>query len=235
MKIISSLLILGMMVAANSCQDGKRAEKKTDIDKDTATYWVNSLKKECTAGAGKMHCLMISKNENLENASWEFFYAPIEGFSFKPGYFQQIKVKETQLGPKNVPADASSIKYRLIETLKEQKDERFGLNDIWVVEKIKETLLAERAEHPRLEINLSKMKVYGTDGCNEFMGDITKFTAEKISFGKIGLTRKMCADMKTTSAFNKAFRSVKSFQRENLSLKLYDAEGGEVLQLKKVD
>lgn len=235
MKIITSLLILSFMFTANSCREGKKTEKKTDSDKDTATYWVNSFKKECTAGAGKMHCLMISKNENLADASWEFFYAPIEGFSFKPGYFQQIKVEETQLDLKDVPADGSSIKYRLIETLKEQKDGCFGVNDIWVVEKIEETSLAEKAKHPRLEINLSKMKVYGSDGCNEYSGDITKFTADKISFGEIGLTRKMCADMKTPAAFNKAFRSVKSFQRKNLSLRLYDGEGKEVLQLKKVD
>lgn len=235
MKTITTFFILAVMLSTNACQEGKKEEKKIDSDITTNTYWVNSYKKECSGGAGKMHCLLISKNENLKDTSWEFFYSSIEDFTFKPGYFQQIKVEETPLDLKSVPADASSIQYRLIETLKEKQDVRFGLNDLWVVENINENPIAEGTDHPRLEINLSKMKIYGNDSCNEMSGEITNFSADKISFKNIGLTRKMCNDMKTSSAFNKALLSVRGFHRENLKLRLYDDKDQEVLQLQKTD
>ena len=235
MKTITSFFILAVILSSSSCQEGKKEEKKIDSDITTNTYWVNSYKKECSGGAGNMHCLLLSKDENLEEASWEFFYGSIEDFTFKPGYFQRIKIEETQLDLKSVPADASSIQYRLIETLQEKKDERFGLNDLWVVENINETPIAEGTENPRLEFNLSKMKIYGNDSCNELSGDIAKFSADKISFENIALTRKMCADMETFSAFKKALLSVRGFHRENLKLRLYDEEDNEVLQLQKTD
>ncbi|MGO2358053.1 DUF4377 domain-containing protein [Mesonia sp.] len=235
MKTMTSFFILAIMLTTNACQEGKKEEKKTESNATTNTYWVNSYKKECSGGAGKMHCLLISKSENLEDASWEFFYSSIKDFRFKPGYFQQIKVEETQLDLKSVLADASSIQYRLIETLKEEEDIRFGLNDIWVVENINENPIAKGENHPRLEINLSKMKVYGNDSCNELSGDIATFSVDKISFENMSLTRKMCRDMKTPSAFNKALLSVRGFHRENLKLRLYDEDDNEVLQLQKTD
>ena len=75
----------------------------------------------------------------------------------------------------------------------------------------------------------------GSDGCNQFSGKITEFTSKKINFEGIALTRKMCPNMKTPDAFNKALLEVKNYQRDQLVLKLYDEGNKELLQLKKVD
>jgi heat shock protein HslJ len=201
----------------------------------TETFWVNSYKTECDAGAGKMQCLLVNKNIDLENGDWQNFYNNIEGFTFKSGYFQQIKVKVTTLNSDEIPADASSLKYTFMEILNEQKDDRFALNDIWLVQKINGKNITTQTNLPQLEINVAKMQVMGTDGCNNFRGGIKTLTSTEIIFGNLASTRKMCMDMTTTNNFNKALHKTTHYKKENLKLLFFDKDGNEMLVLKKVD
>ena len=77
-------------------------------------YWVNSTKVDCV-GVGPMTCLQIQKNESIIQDKWELFYSSIEGFKYEPGFIYKLNVKEEQL--ENVPADAYSVKYTLVEIL----------------------------------------------------------------------------------------------------------------------
>ncbi len=201
----------------------------------TTTYWVNSIKVNCSSGAGKMQCLQVYKGVDVDKATWSTFYAPIEGFEFEFGSFQKIEVTETQLDPKDVPADASSIKYKLVKVLEKKQDPKMALNDIWTVTKINNSAIGKTRQIPSLEINISKMQVSGTDGCNNFTGDIKNITARNIEFGPIASTRKMCMDMTIPNAFNKALNASVSYKKEALSLTFFDTEGNETLTLKKID
>ncbi|MCR8666407.1 DUF4377 domain-containing protein [Aestuariibaculum sp. M13] len=201
----------------------------------TTTYWVNSVKTDCSAGAGKMQCLQVYKGVDVDKATWSSFYAPIEGFEFEFGYFQKIEVTETQLDPKDVPADASSIKYKLVKVLEKKQDPKMTLNDIWMVTGINGSPIAKSRQTPNLEINIAKMQISGTDGCNNFTGEIKNITARNIEFGPIASTRKMCLDMTIPNKFNKALNVSVSYKKENLTLTFYDANGNETLALKKVD
>nr|WP_317207113.1 DUF4377 domain-containing protein [Chryseobacterium arthrosphaerae] len=51
--------------------------------------------------------------------SWENFYSNIEGFTYEPGYEYVLKVKTEKIA--NPPADASSIKYTLVEQVSKTK------------------------------------------------------------------------------------------------------------------
>lgn len=86
-------------------------------------YWVSGSKAECSAGAGKMQCLRVSKNADLKQADWQYFYAPIEGFNFEKGFLKKIEVHASPLDPQTVPADASSIRYTLIKELEKMPDD----------------------------------------------------------------------------------------------------------------
>ena len=221
------LLLFSVIAVSFSC---------TKKNQDLKTFWVNSYKKECDAGAGKKMCLLTSDEKKLSSEiEWRFFYSSIKGFEYKPGYFQQIKVKETKLDAKKVPADASSISYELVEVLKEKRDERFALNDIWALEKISGKLLSEKPKQPRLEINLSKMQILGFDGCNNYAGKIEKFSADEITFTRIGSTKKMCTHIKLAQDYTQALQQTKSFKKEKLSLYFFDKNDEEVLQFKKID
>ncbi|GAA4292086.1 DUF4377 domain-containing protein [Aestuariibaculum suncheonense] len=201
----------------------------------TTTYWVNSVKTDCSVGAGKMQCLQVYKGADVDKATWSTFSAPIEGFEFEFGYFQKIEVAETALDTKDVPADASSIKYNLVKVLEKKQDPKMALNDIWSVTAIHGSAISNSRQTPNLEINISKMQISGTDGCNNFTGAIKNITARNISFGPIAATRKMCPDMTIPSNFHKALNSSVSYKQDNLTLSFFDDNGSETLTLKKVD
>ncbi|NJX14640.1 DUF4377 domain-containing protein [Tamlana crocina] len=223
-KTLPALLFMAILsVSCNSEDDTK-----------TTTYWVNSLKTECDAGAGKAQCLQVYNGDDVTNATWTLFYAPIEGFSFETGYLQKIKVKETQRDAANVPADASSIKYELVEVIEKKQDKKTLLNDIWAATHINGTAIATE-NVPTLEINLSKMQALGKDGCNNFSGKITDLNDETLTFGALASTRKMCPDMTIPDQFNQAINQTASYKYEQLTLYLYNASGDEILRFKKVD
>ncbi|WP_121665656.1 DUF4377 domain-containing protein [Mesonia aquimarina] len=221
------LLLFSVIAVSFSC-----AKKNNDLK----TLWVNSYKKQCDAGAGKKMCLLTSDEKKLSSEiEWEFFYNSIKGFEYKPGYFQQIKVKETKLDAKKVPADASSISYELVEVMEEKRDERFSLNDIWAVEKIGDKVIGEETKRPRLEVNLSKMQIFGFDGCNNYAGKIEKFSADEITFVRIGSTKKMCSNIKLAQAYTQALQETKYYKKDKLSLYFFDKNDEKVLQFKKID
>lgn len=71
---------------------------------------------DCSTGAGRMKCMQVKENAS-EN--WTNFYSKIEGFTYEPGYEYVLKVKTEKIA--NPPADASSIKYTLIEQVSKTK------------------------------------------------------------------------------------------------------------------
>jgi len=224
MKLFILLTIITTSVLSTSCKSQK-----------TATYWVNSSKFECDAGEAIMQCLQIKKSENLEKGNWEYFYDEIEGFTFKPGVFQKIEVKETALDLKDVPADASSIKFSLVKILEEHQDIRYAIHDIWVAKKVFGKKITTNMKMPNLEINITKMTVHGNDGCNAFNGSIPVLKDNNIEFGPLMATRRYCGDGNVSIKFNKALSETKSFKREGLNLIFLNENNEETIQFLKVD
>jgi len=79
MTLLKTFPILVLTVMLSSCCTSKNV---------SSTYWVNSNKVDCDAGAGKTTCLQVSETENYEDAEWSNFYASIKGFTFQPGYLE---------------------------------------------------------------------------------------------------------------------------------------------------
>ena len=82
-------------------------------------YWVNSVKVPCTAGVMPTECLQVQKGESM-TGEWTYFYSDIEGFVWEPGNLYRIEVEETRLPPDQVPADASSVRYRLVRVIEKR-------------------------------------------------------------------------------------------------------------------
>ena len=70
----------------------------------------------------EMECLEVFQGKNLKKAQWEFIYNSIQGFEFEQGYLKKVILQKEHLNPKEVPADASSIRYTLVKELKKIKD-----------------------------------------------------------------------------------------------------------------
>jgi hypothetical protein len=73
-----------------------------EIDSETST---------CT-GVGKQECMKVRAPGEEE---WRLFYGSIEGFVFEPGFRSVVEVERTRV--ENPPADASSLRYRLVEVV----------------------------------------------------------------------------------------------------------------------
>lgn len=72
---------------------------------------VASTTADCV-GVAPQECFLVKKGDASQ---WEFLYSPIEGFSYERGYEYTLNVKEVEV--RNVPADISSIKYKLVKVV----------------------------------------------------------------------------------------------------------------------
>ena len=83
---------------------------------NTETWLVGPERKPCS-GVAPMECLQIKKN--VSDTSWQYFYDAIEGFNYEPGYTYTLEVHAEKVD--NPPADASSIRYKLVKVVKKEK------------------------------------------------------------------------------------------------------------------
>ncbi|MFY9074961.1 hypothetical protein CRU99_09025 [Malaciobacter mytili] len=81
---------------------------------NTSTLYIAPYKANCV-GVAPMKCLKVKKQKDDK---WQLFYSNINGFKFEEGNQYIIKVKEEKR--ENVPADASSIIYNLVEIIEKK-------------------------------------------------------------------------------------------------------------------
>jgi heat shock protein HslJ len=79
------------------------------------------------------------------------------------------------------------------------------------------------------------MKISGNDGCNNFTGGFENIDLEKIAFGTIAVTRKICPDMSIPNKFHQHINHVRTYAIKGLKLYLYDNQGNELFGFKKID
>jgi heat shock protein HslJ len=202
---------------------------------DESIFWINSFTVQCE-GVAPMTCLQVQESESPEPGKWGNFYSRIEGFTYEAGYLYKLRIrKEMQ---EDVPADASSIRYVLVDVLEKTRDPKININDIWAVTAIQ----GEPVDKPRdgqagplIEVSLSAMRVTGSDGCNNFIGQIAEFDEGVIEFGPIATTRMMCRDMSVPDKFNSAMLLVRSYRLEPGRLLLLDSDGNELIACRKID
>ncbi len=76
---------------------------------EARTMFVGPELVDCV-GVGPQKCMMVKESANSD---WTNFYDKIQGFEFVSGYEYEIRVNVSEV--KNPPADASSLKYDLVE------------------------------------------------------------------------------------------------------------------------
>ena len=89
-------------------------------------------------------------------------------------------------------------------------------------------------EIPFLGFNVKEGQLYGNTGCNSLMATIQLGEdAGDLSFDAVGSTKRMCADMTTEDAILQTLGAVKGFTLEGGKLMLNNADGKELMELKK--
>lgn len=90
-------------------------------------------------------------------------------------------------------------------------------------------------ETPFLGFNVAEKQLYGNAGCNSLMGNLEtdENQPDGLSFGALGSTKRMCADMAAEDAVLQALGAVKGFALDGENLVLKGADGSELMELKK--
>jgi heat shock protein HslJ len=230
-RIATALHVL-LLIASSGCD---AMEEPSEV-----IFHVNSFRAPCV-GVGPMNCLQIKRGDPAKG-EWQHFYSSIDGFSFEPGYRYRLRVRETRLPPDRVPADASSIRYELIEILDKFPDPRTAIHDIWMLESIDGIAIdafdpGSRDEPPFLEFNVTRGRFLGNDGCNPIDGTLDITEAPQLRLVRDIGTESVptCGDGLLQARLGAALDRVTSWQRNGLSLSLLDGNGGEILLLRKTD
>lgn len=111
-----------------------------------------------------------------------------------------------------------------------------SIHDIYVLISVDgQAVKGKIKKQSTLEINLTKMKMMGNDGCNDFGGTISNHNADKLelSFRDIIATEMYCDDL--SNRVGNSFRNVKKYRRDGMLLTLIAEDGKELLTYKKVD
>lgn len=103
--VLLLLSILGTILSASN------------LAADEKTVYISSETRPCSAGVMDKECLLVKWTKDQKD--WEYFYDDIEGFTYEKGneYELVISVEEVE----NPPADASSLKYKLIRQVSKKK------------------------------------------------------------------------------------------------------------------
>ncbi|WP_181040033.1 DUF4377 domain-containing protein [Aureitalea marina] len=195
---------------------------------------MNSAKVDCT-GVGPMQCYQVKETED---GPWNLFYFDIEGFEFEPGFIYRIQVQVDSLLPEELAADKSLLEFKLLAVLSKEMDPVMELNDIWKLTELNGNPVVDdqrTGELPTLEINTRTLTVIGYDGCNNFRGKIESLSMNKLLFGPLATTRKMCPDMTIPAELGPTLASVSMYIKDGVELQLFDSTNKLVCRFKKID
>jgi hypothetical protein len=111
MRNVLRVCAIAVAVAiAAGCRDHPDSEISESSSGDSVrTFFVSHTKVDCV-GVAPMKCLQIRESRD---ADWTLFYSQIEGFDYEEGYDYELRVSLEEV--ENPPADASSIRYELVE------------------------------------------------------------------------------------------------------------------------
>jgi len=224
MKFKNIIPFVAGLIILQSC-----STPKNDI------LWVGGFKTECDSGAGKSECMLVHKGEELNVENWDNFYSNIEGIEYEEGFMKKIEVKKEELQAKDVPADASSLKYTLVKEIEKKMDPRAALSGNWALATINGGNINKMIVIPTLNIDLSKMLISGNGGCNLYSASIEKLTSNEILIQESLGTLMECANDNIELKYHKTLSSVKAYVVNNRILSLSDKDGNVILSYIRVE
>lgn len=126
---ISILAIAFLSLTASTCN--KKSNNNTNNDdlkssknansshskSNEYTIFIASETQPCDAGIRRMNCMKVKWNKNEKEYS--LFYDEIEGFNYEAENEYELIISEEKV--KNPPADASSVRYKLVKLVSKTK------------------------------------------------------------------------------------------------------------------
>lgn len=109
MVITTTVTLIFVLAACQPVRDTRTSSAPVE-----KTLYIGSELVDCV-GVAPMKCMLVKENPDDE---YQFFYDELEGFTFEPGFTYAVRVLVEPVA--NAPADASSLKYTLIEVVSQE-------------------------------------------------------------------------------------------------------------------
>jgi heat shock protein HslJ len=122
MRVIVQLAALGILIVAGAAcaHPPEEPTAAPEPESDEVTMYVGSELVDCT-GVAPQQCMQVRTSPDED---WSLFYDQIEGFAFEPGYEYELLVAVSEVP--NPPADASRLRYELVELVSQTPVEAEG-------------------------------------------------------------------------------------------------------------
>lgn len=242
MTLVATIIVTAACSPAGGSPAGSEAEPTAGTEANMAeekTLYVGPELVDCV-GVGPMQCMQVKEDPN---GDYLLFYSPIEGFEFEPGNEYELRVRvETVPNP---PADASSLRYFLIE----QVSKTPVSSDLESATKENTTMLEgtrwelvslvnadgqTASVLPGSEVfaEFKDGRVAGKGGCNNFFGGYT-VDGTNLSISQLGSTMMACPEalMRQEQAFFEALQSAATYAIDGDQLQIMNAAGETVLTM----
>jgi heat shock protein HslJ len=222
------LLALVLLLAV-ACTPGGAAPEESVDEPEAMTIWVGPETADCE-GVGPQTCLQV---KFAADQDWQLFYDTIVGFEYEPGFEYELLVSKTNIA--NPPADASSIRYELVEVVQQTAvaDESTGsmldqlLGTDWNLVSWEGMEILPDAV-PTLSFEEDGMG--GTTGCNHYFAKAA-FDGANIAVDEIEMTEMFCEGiMEQESAFIAALQTAESFSLADDTLIIHTTSGNLTFQ-----
>ncbi len=222
MKLNKIFLLLSLISVLPACMTTNKT-----------TYWVDSSKIDCTMATGQKDCYRVYEGEDLNEAEWQNFENPIEGFEFEPGYFKKIQVKVKSEKKKEDLEHSSALTYTMIKEMEKQRDDKRLINGEWILTQMNEVVLTALIVKPKLNIALEDLILSGKGGCNNYSANITSLSSNKLVLGPIMSTRMACHNNNIESEYLKLLKTTATYQIVSEQLILFNQAGKKILTFKR--
>jgi heat shock protein HslJ len=189
------------------------------------TIYVAPYQVDCV-GVAPQKCLLVKERPEDD---WTYHYDQIEGFDYEPGYDYELRIQEDNV--ENPPADASSIRWTLIEVVSKTRSLE---GTTWVMEAYlnSEGVLVGALSGSEAAAKFEDGKVGGNASCNSYFGTYRFHGDNKLSVDIGGMTEMYCAPeelMGQEGSFLAALDRAASYVIAENKLQIEDVSGREIL------
>ncbi|MGD9148145.1 MAG: META domain-containing protein, partial [Anaerolineae bacterium] len=189
------------------------------------TIYVGPYLVDCE-GVAPQKCMLVKEGPNDD---WTLFYDQIEGFDYEPGYEYELRITEEQV--ENPPADASSIRWVLVEVVSQTRSLE---GTTWLLEAYlnSEGTLVGVLPDSEVTATFEDGRVTGNAGCNQYFGDYRFHGDNRLTVTVMGMTEMYCAPdavMAQEADYLAALDKTATYVIAEDRLQIEDISGDEVL------
>lgn len=224
MMLATAAMLLFTLAACQPVQDTRMAAGAAR----EVTLYVGPELVDCV-GVAPQKCMLVKENPEDE---YQYFYSAIEGFEFEPGYTYELRVRVDPVA--NAPADASSLRYTLIEMVSKEPATADAAEMLvlegptWQLTAVVDGSGVLNAVPDGVEATASFADgmVGGSGGCNRY-GAAYTIDGESLTIMPGPMTMMACPEpqMSVEQQFMAALGATTSYQIAGDQLELLDADG----------